>query len=278
MKPTAPVTPHQSTDELASHPDFPGTSAALVVSHPGHELRVYGWLQLTRPTVFVLSDGSGRSGRSRLSSTTKLGEEAGVRFGGIYGRFTDIDIYTAVLDGDFRVFTSLTDELTRELVEEETAYVVGDAIEGYNPAHDICRMIINAAVELSKRRHGREIANFDFLLVGDPAAGSDVDRAICIRLGRTTHSQKLAAAADYTGLNGDVGDALGSFGAEAFQVEYLRPVNNPSFDPGLFDEPPFYEQYGERQVSRGYYDRVLRYREHMVPLSEALNSYVERNS
>ena len=200
-----------------------------------------------------------------------------MRFGRIYGRFTDIDIYEAVLDRDFQVFTSLTDELTRELVKDETAYVVGDAIEGYNPAHDVCRMIINAAVELSKRRHGHEIANFDFLLVGNPSAGSETDRAICVRLGQTTHSQKLTAAAEYQDLNRDVGHALGSFGAEAFQVEYLRPVDS-SFDHGLFAEPPFYEQYGERQVSRGYYDRVLRHREHMVPLSEALNSYVERNS
>ena len=277
MKPTSPVTLQPSADELASHPAFPGKSAALVVAHPGHELRLYGWLRLTRPTVFVLTDGSGHTGRSRLRSTTKLAAEAGVRFGRIYGRFTDIDIYEAVLDRDFQVFTSLTDELTRELVKDETAYVVGDAIEGYNPAHDVCRMIINAAVELSKRRHGHEIANFDFLLVGNPSAGSETDRAICVRLGQTTHSQKLTAAAEYQDLNRDVGHALGSFGAEAFQVEYLRPVDS-SFDHGLFAEPPFYEQYGERQVSRGYYDRVLRHREHMMPLSEALNSYVERNS
>jgi AcrR family transcriptional regulator len=214
-----------------------------------------------------------------LSSTTKLVAEAGARAGGIYGRFRDIDIYRAVLDGDFQVFTSLTDELTRELVENETSYVVGDAVEGYNPAHDVCRMIINAAVELSKRRHGHEIANFDFLLVGNPAAGIEMDRAICVRLDAATHSQKLAAAAEYTDLNRDVGSALGSFGADAFQVECFRPVSHQSsINPGLFDEPPFYEQYGEGQVSRGYYDRVLRHRQHMVPLSDALNSYVERNS
>ena len=278
MKPTSPVAPHSSADRLGRPPAFPGESAALVVAHPGHELRVYGWLGLTRPTVFVLTDGSGHSGRSRLSSTTKLGAEAGVGFGGIYGRFTDIDLYKAVLDREFQVFTSLADELTRELVEDEIAYVVGDAIEGYNPAHDVCRMVINAAVQLSKRRHGHEIANFDFLLVGNPSAGSEADWAICVTLEENTHRQKLAAAAAYTELDRDVSRALGSFGADAFRVEYLRPVDNSSIDAGLFDDPPFYEQYGEKQVSRGYYDRVLRHRQHMIPLSEALNSYVEHRS
>ncbi len=199
-------------------------------------------------------------------------------FGLIYGRFTDIDIYKAVLDSDFQVFTTLTEELTHELVKDRIAYVVGDAIEGYNPAHDVCRMVINAAVELARCRHGHEIANFDFLLVGDPSAGSESDQAICLRLEANTHSEKLAAAAAYPELTMDVGQALGSFGAEAFHVEYLRPVDNSGLDAGLFDDPPFYEQYGEKRVSEGYYSHVLRHRQHMVPLSEALNSYVDHGS
>ena len=278
MKPHSPVTSHLSADEFAIPPAFPDAPAALVVAHPGHELRVYGWLRLARPTVFVLTDGSGHTGRSRLSSTTKLGAEVGAGFGRIYGRFTDIGIYNAVLDSDFQVFTSLTEELTHELVKDGIAYVVGDAMEGYNPAHDVCRMVINAAVDLARRRHGHEIANLDFSLVGNPSAGSEADRTICLRLEATTHDQKLAAAAAYSELATDVGHALGSFGADAFQVEYLRPVDNSAFDAGRFDEPPFYEQYGEKQVSEGHYIHVLRHRQHMVPLAEALNSYVEHRS
>jgi hypothetical protein len=277
MKPLSPVTSPVSAHEFNSIPALRG-KAALVVAHPGHELRVYGWLRLARPTVFVLTDGSGRTGRSRLSATTKLGTEAGVAFGGIYGRFTDIDIYRAVLERDFQAFTNLVEELTRELVKDGFAYVVGDAIEGYNPAHDVCRIVINAAVELARRRHSHEIANFDFLVVGDPSTAGAADRTISLRLEENTHSQKLAAAFAYPELTRDVGHALGSFGAEAFQVEYLRPVDNSSFDAGHFDEPPFYEQYGERQVFEGYYKHVLRHRQHMVPLFEALDSYVEHRS
>src|SRR5258706_14972165 len=93
-----------SSFESGNNQVFPGGSAALVVAHPGHELRVYGWLLEARPKVFVLTDGSGRTGRSRLSSTTKLGTDAGARFGRIYGRFTDIAVYEALLDGNFEVF------------------------------------------------------------------------------------------------------------------------------------------------------------------------------
>src|SRR5207302_1404403 len=32
-------------------------TSALLVAHPGHELRVHGWLERERPLVFVLTDG-----------------------------------------------------------------------------------------------------------------------------------------------------------------------------------------------------------------------------
>jgi hypothetical protein len=54
-------------------------AAALVVAHPGHELRVHHWLELTRPFVIVLTDGSGHSGQSRLASTTRVLAAAGAR-------------------------------------------------------------------------------------------------------------------------------------------------------------------------------------------------------
>src|SRR5260370_6140515 len=46
-----------------------GGRALLVVAHPGHELRLFGWLCSARPDVLVLTDGSGHSGRSRIEAT-----------------------------------------------------------------------------------------------------------------------------------------------------------------------------------------------------------------
>ena len=129
--------------------------AALVVAHPSHELLVHGWLQSSRPQVFVLTDGSGRSGSSRLSQTTRLLEEVGAQPGSIYGRLTDLEAYATILKHDVSYFTSLVEELSEEFVRERIDYVVGDAAEGYNTVHDICRIIIGAAVELAARRHGR---------------------------------------------------------------------------------------------------------------------------
>jgi len=43
---------------------------AVIIAHPGHELRVHYWLEQAKPAVCVLTDGSGRTQKSRLDSTT----------------------------------------------------------------------------------------------------------------------------------------------------------------------------------------------------------------
>src|SRR6266508_1640464 len=112
--------------------------AALVVAHPSHELRLHGWLQLARPNVFVLTDGSGRAGESRLARTTAVLEGTAASRGSIYGRFTDREIYTAFVNHDFNLFIGLADELAKEFARQEIEYVVADSAERYNSTHDAC--------------------------------------------------------------------------------------------------------------------------------------------
>ena len=68
----------------------------------------------------------------------------------------------------FPVFIALAEELAEEFSRQKIEYVVGDSEEGYSPTHDACRLLTDAAVEIVRRRHKREIANFDFAVVGPP--------------------------------------------------------------------------------------------------------------
>ena len=249
--------------------------SALIIAHPGHELRLHGWVARVKPAVFVLTDGSGHTGKSRLDSTTATLNEVGAEPGCIYGRLTDKALYAAVLDHNFEVFIELTEELARALVRNRVACVAGDAMEGYNPSHDICRVIANAAVKLASRASGHEIGNFDFLLAGRPDScpGGSRDSAVCLHLDSQELNHKLAAARRYTELFTDVNEALGRWGEESFQTECLRPAGDGD-EQGL-EVPPFYEGYGEKQVENGYYASVLRYREHFLPVAEAIRRHVE---
>ena len=245
--------------------------AALVVAHPGHELRVHGWLETTRPRAFVLTDGSGRKGLSRLQSTTNILTGAGSRPGSVYGRFTDQRLYEALLRHDHRMFTELARELADEFVRERIEYVAGDAVEGYNTAHEVCHLVLCAAVEMAGRARGASLGNYDFLLKGRPDECPDSlrDRAIWFRLDDETTGRKLRAAGNYPELAAEVEAAIKENGASAFRVECLRPVEGDRMER-FAAEQPFYERYGEQQVAAGHYGQVVRYREHILPLAEAL--------
>ena len=116
-----------------------GKKCALVVAHPGHELVVYGWLEATQPRVFVFTDGSGRSNQSRLGSTTRILSQVSAQPGRIYGRLTDASAYAAILNHEFDLFIDFARELSEAFVNEGIDFVAGDALEGYNPMHEIGR-------------------------------------------------------------------------------------------------------------------------------------------
>jgi hypothetical protein len=295
--------------------------AALVVAHPSHELRIHGWLEQTQPYVCILTDGAGRSGEPRLSRTSEILDRIGATQGVIYGRLRDLEVYAAILNGESELFAGLVEELCEAFVTEQIDYVVGDAAEGYSVAHDICRTMVGAAVELAEFRYGHIIANFDFLVVGRPEE-SPSDEAITIHLDDDAFRRKLNAALAYSPklaqdvqaalggalfqgirrfsepqlagevdvevstsliealgphskLNTVFGDIIEGVPLDAFRVECLRPVANDSGN-WTTGEPLFYEFYGEKLVAAGRYDKVIRYREHMLPLARAIRAKTER--
>jgi hypothetical protein len=254
----------------------PDKRAALVIGHPGHELRVLRWLEIMRPAVFVITDGSGRSGRSRLPSTTRILDQAGASRGAFYGPLTDRAAYAAILNHDFELFNGLTRCLARHLIDEGISSVVGDAQEGYNPTHDACRLVIGAAVEMVERVTGRVLDNCEFLLAGRPDDQSDyvAEQTILLELDDHAFARKMAVARSYAELESEVNEAIALNRIDAFRTECLRRVPNR---PPIFaaDYKPYYEQYGEQKVSSGHYYQVIRYREHLLPLAEALWHEVE---
>jgi len=253
----------------------PDVRTALVVGHPGHELVVHGWLEATQPLVFIFTDGSGRSNESRLASTTKILNQVGAKRGSIYGRFTDAAAYAAILNHEFDLFTGLVEELCEAFVTERIDYVAGDASEGYNPMHDVCRLVVNAAVTLAQRLRGHRMRNLEFFLVS-PAICHDrpLTYGICCRLDDAAFSRKMAAANECTELAGEVQAALERTSMAALRMECLRPVN-ADYDGHPRDQTPFYESYGARQVAAGHYHRVIRYDEDIAPLARALSRYAD---
>jgi hypothetical protein len=121
----------------------------LVIAHPGHELRVFNWMQQRRPGAFILTDGSGSAKEGRMDETEQLLRAVSASRAGWLESYADREVYRLVLEGHAEPFINRARELAQYIAAHEIEEIAGDMIEGYNPSHDLCRNLINAAVALA---------------------------------------------------------------------------------------------------------------------------------
>jgi hypothetical protein len=136
----------------------------------------------------------------RLPRTSEVLARVGATEGTIFGRLSDLEVYGAILKQDSDLFAGLAEELAKAFAEEKIDYVLGDAAEGYSVAHDICRVMIGAAVELSEQRYDHKVKNYDFAVVGSPdECPADLrDEAIWLNLDDLAFRRKVQAALAYS--------------------------------------------------------------------------------
>jgi len=241
---------------------MPPLPAALVVAHPGHELRLHRWLEVARPLVFVLTDGSG-SGRSRIGSTLDILASTGCTAGSIMGALTDREIYRMMLDGDIDPVAEMTIEVAQSVIARGIRSVVADAFELYNPTHDLCSVMARLASE----RAG--VMPYEYSVTAAPGGEGEL-----LRLDDAAIARKLAAAHRYEGLREEVDGLVSRIGADALTRELLKPVDTalPLTSGG---GKPFYETYGEQRVAEGHYKTVIRYETHFRPFVQKLTAAVQ---
>src|SRR5712692_2473566 len=168
---------------------------ALVVGHPGHELRVFGWMSQNKPEVF-------------------------------------------------------------------------------NPTHDLCRSLVNAAVLMAERATGKTIANYEFYLSEweqnreEPHGG----RCLHLRLDDELLRDKLNSAEDYIELRSEVRKGIAQRGREYFRTECLRKITGP-LSPCQDSGKALYETWGEQRVAKGKYESVIRFQDHILPIMGAIREH-----
>ena len=237
---------------------------AVVVAHPGHELRIIEFISQARPLVAVLTDGSASTGQSRLTQTTALLEYVGATPSGVYGRLTDRDAYAAMMSRDWSVFLQVALDLSAAFRAHRITAVATDAAEGYNPVHDICRILTEAAAGLLRTNAP---ALFEFDLLGHPDGRGD---GIRLQLDDAAFARKLDAVKRYDALAAEAQTAFDAYGVDAFRTEFLRAAPATSLAPA--SEIPYYERVGDERVREGRYSETLRYGAHVRPLMSVLLS------
>lgn len=165
----------------------------LVVGHPGHELRVHRWIERAAPVVCILTDGSGRDSAPRLCESLALLQGLGAQMGPLCGEFSDRQVYTHILDQNCDFFVSLCERLTEVIVTQGIDMVVSDAMEGYNPTHDLCEVLARSAVTLANQQKSEHTQHYAFPLIGDPRPSKETDQStyLEIKLSASQLQQKL---------------------------------------------------------------------------------------
>lgn len=244
--------------------------ALLLAAHPGHEILLHGWLSRMRPVVCILTDGSGHSSSARLDATADGLRESGARRGALFGRLSDREAYAMILERNEPLFTSLVESLATEIATHRPVVVVTDAVEGYNPVHDLCRLIAGAALEMT----GVDAKQHEYAVVDAPFASSD--DAISVDLDDDAYAAKMRRARGASPLIAEIDSLLSRYGADAYRHEVLRPVADWTDLGG--SSPALYETLGEERVAAGRYAVVIRRNQHMIPLRDALLRQVKKRT
>lgn len=241
----------------------------LLVAHPGHELLLHGWISRNKPTVHVLTDGAAHSA-GRLASTSKFLRDAGARAGSIFGRLSDAEAYEMLLKRNTALLFSIVAELADDLEKDHPSIIVSDSAEGYNPVHDLCRLIAGAAIVMA----GVPTKQYEFAVVHHPQSFDAAE--IVIDLTEAEYAAKMETARRQAGALIDIDGLLTMHGADAYRREALRAVVDwTAIDDS---ETPLYERFGEERVAAHRYTNVIRRREHLLPLRDALCGEVEKRS
>ena len=241
------------------------TTSALIVAHPGHEVRVSGWYGSARPRLFVLTEGSRSGDRSRLRSAQALAERAGATLGSPFGLYRDREVYAAILARDPTPFIRWTADLADALVDLDPAVVVTDGWQLYNVAHDLTHVMTRVAVRQAAVRLRRAIDVVEFAVVpralgGERPWGSEAFR---VTLDNAALARKHTNAEEYGDLSEELQRLIAIEGRDAQRIEVFRSVVDlDTLMPAPGVTPP-YERYGEQRVADGMYREVIRWTPHV---------------
>jgi hypothetical protein len=156
--------------------------------------------------------------------TAALLRDTGARAGTIFGQLSDAEAYTMILERNTALLGSIVTGIAEQLAKDQPAILVTDAAEGYNPVHDLCRLIGGAAIVMA----GVRTKLYEYAVVNHPDSVGAAE--IVVELDDAEYAAKLASARAQAGSLTDVAACWGStarmrIGARRFVP---LPIGRPS--------------------------------------------------
>jgi hypothetical protein len=247
----------------------------FVFSHPNHELAVFGYVQRLRPRLLFLTDGGGPE---RLAETRAGLESIGLLHNARFLDHTEAAFYDALVEGNIAFFQSVSAEIRDEIDRVTPDEVYYDAVEFYNPVHDMSTPLVRRALPSSFK--GRE---YEVPLVYQqegPGESYEIQRfprsqqrdEVSIRLTDGELEAKVSARDRiYSQLRQQMGPLIGRLPLEHLKSEVVARTLDSLPTPDA-TRTLRYEWRGQLLKARGEVDNVITYVHHYLPIAMGLGA------
>jgi len=250
-----------------------GVPTLVVFSHPNHELAILGLLQRLRPQIVYLTDGGGRK---RISETEEGLASVGLRNQATFLNYTENAFYDSLLACDHMFFKRISDQVGALVNWWRPAQILCDAVEFYNPIHDLTVPIVHRALpskdeppvfevpmayQKSRKPDDYAIQRFPF---------SRRSHQIETKLTEGELDKKMNARDFiYISLVDQMGPLLSELPRDHVGLEVVAPTSSPLPQPSA-DRFLRYEWRGEFLRERGELDLIITHSKHYLPVASAL--------
>lgn len=264
---------------------------ALCIAHPGHEIRLHGFIEKTKPYIFVLADQGEPSRMIRLSNylgfifkNTKNKRDA---FYVIEQKpddkkpdpekelktyyLTDLNIQNELHKGNIDFFKYYVKQTANRFVQNKIDHVVVDSIENMDATHDINRALIDAAVALVKKKKGKQINIFEFN-VSNPYDHNIGPDCLMVELEEEEMMKKISFTVSYspdvfTELKQNLSVDISTINKIAEQANGFEEIKNLllALNPGYF-KYEYLRPATEHENSHNYKTYILPIREKLMQI------------
>src|SRR5262245_33576694 len=240
---------------------------ALIIAHPGHELLLHHWIERERPVVFALTDGSGPGRGDRSADSARVIARAGGVVGPVFGAAPDRRWYAAILSADLRAFRDVASRIRTACLQHRVTTIVTDAVEFFNPMHDLCHALARGIARAIHASTGKSIELLDYAIERTDLKVQSPVRVFA--LDADALARKRAAAASIPALGSELRRHADE---QVLAHERLHRVDPAGGWPLHLAEEPFYQRVGRERVAAGTYEVPITYLEHVRPLALDLST------
>jgi hypothetical protein len=249
------------------------SSPILVFSHPNHEIAVLGLINRLCPHLIYLTDGGGEA---RVDQTKEALEDYRPASTHYLNR-SEESLYDALLQGDSQFYRGVAAEVNAIAAHLDANSVYCDAVEFYNPVHDVALPVVRSAFALT------DLPIFEVPLVYQKAGvveefefqhipGSLSSESFYIELSQDELTRKIATIKSgvYKMLFAQLGRAILDNVPHAGREHFLKArITLPSPAP---EQLLRYEMRGRALKHLGAVREVITFDAHYAPIFHALTS------